>query len=401
MLALQIKLTREHEDEALAHATLTQLDDTFDQATHAVALVQRLPADAPCDESTLVLLRETVASLSQLQSLGLFRGNTVYCSSLYGDRSTALPPVQPPGGRTLELVDAGAPGNPSGRANLMLRDSTAANGVGVMATIDTQHLRAALHSAYPGPHLILQVGDATLDTQGAVVPASSHPKNIRQVASSRHSASVLLAPSHGLSIGSWSAYWPSYLFIAALSVLVGLMVGRLTQRLYTTRRLVEDGMRRDEFVPYFQPVVSSTDASVLGVEVLVRWHTARAGVLSPDQFIPAAEREGMIVPLTHHLMEKTGGMLVANIDRVPRGMQVAFNVCAEHFSLESLLQDCQRFLDRTSARGLQLMLELTERQPIAEDEQTDRILKRLREMGVKLAIDDFGCLLYTSDAADE
>ena len=84
------------------------------------------------------------------------------------------------------------------------------------------------------------------------------------------------------------------------------------------RRAIEN----DEFVPFFQPLVTLRTGQLAGFEVLARWHHPTAGVLSPDRFIPIAEQNGWIDALTKRLMQKTfeAGRLI------PEPLTLAFNV---------------------------------------------------------------------------
>ena len=63
-------------------------------------------------------------------------------------------------------------------------------------------------------------------------------------------------------------------------------------------------LERDEIVPYFQPIVELSTGRLMGFEVLSRWHHPSAGLIPPDEFIPLAERTGLIGLLTEKLLRK-------------------------------------------------------------------------------------------------
>jgi diguanylate cyclase (GGDEF)-like protein len=164
-------------------------------------------------------------------------------------------------------------------------------------------------------------------------------------------------------------------------------------------------VQRGEMHLLYQPKVACTDAHPVGAEALVRWEHRNRGPLSPDLFIPIAERTGQIKPLTIWAMNTA--LRQASEWTHPFGkLQVAVNVPPElivQHDLPDLVENALRLWGR---EHVQLALEITERSLVASPEHSFRILSRIRELGVKVSIDDFGtgysCLAYFRDMpADE
>jgi diguanylate cyclase (GGDEF)-like protein len=162
----------------------------------------------------------------------------------------------------------------------------------------------------------------------------------------------------------------------------------------TTGRLVLIGALRralehDELVLHFQPAADVRTGQVVGVEALVRWDHPEHGLVPPQDFIPLAERSGLITPITTWLLDESLRQLAGWRTR-GWDLTMALNItvkdlCADGFP--------DRVADRLAAHGLPaqvLQLELTEGSLFAESAQAKASLRRLLALGVSLSLDDFG-----------
>ncbi|MCP1600891.1 EAL domain-containing protein (putative c-di-GMP-specific phosphodiesterase class I) [Aeromonas caviae] len=174
-----------------------------------------------------------------------------------------------------------------------------------------------------------------------------------------------------------------------LALLLGLFAFCLSGRIGSPRRELARAMAAREFIPHLQPVMDN-QLRLRGCEVLMRWHHPDQGLIAPDQFIPLAEECGYIVPMTRQLMAQTRDYLLEVADRLPPGFHVAVNVCAQHFKNQDIVAECRDFLRAFPSQDLRLVLEVTEREMVDADEQTRAIFDALDELGVLIAIDDFG-----------
>lgn len=162
-----------------------------------------------------------------------------------------------------------------------------------------------------------------------------------------------------------------------------------------SRRLsLETSLRRaiqsKEFLIYYQPRVSVDSLEITGVEALVRWQHPQLGLISPAEFIPLAEDTGLIVPLGEWVLRTACLQSKAWQAQGFAPIQMAVNISARQFHDQDLAQTVIRILDETRLAPEHLELELTESSLMRNTEFASGILRRLKGMGIKISIDDFG-----------
>jgi diguanylate cyclase (GGDEF)-like protein len=151
------------------------------------------------------------------------------------------------------------------------------------------------------------------------------------------------------------------------------------------RRALEAG----ELVLHYQPKVAVEGGEVRGVEALVRWPHPQRGLVLPDEFIPLAERTGLIKPLTTYVVRTALAQTREWLDsglRVP----VAINIAARSLLDPGFPDEIAVLLARAGVPADLLELEVTESTMLEDPDQSLKILNRLSAMGVALSIDDFG-----------
>ncbi|MSL98648.1 cyclic di-GMP phosphodiesterase, partial [Escherichia coli] len=154
-------------------------------------------------------------------------------------------------------------------------------------------------------------------------------------------------------------------------------------------REIMTAIKREQFYVAYQPVVDTQALRVTGLEVLLRWRHPVAGEIPPDAFINFAESQKMIVPLTQHLFELIARD-AAELEKVlPVGVKFGINIAPDHLHSESFKADIQKLLTSLPAHHFQIVLEITERDMLKEQEAT-QLFAWLHSVGVEIAIDDFG-----------
>jgi diguanylate cyclase (GGDEF)-like protein len=148
-------------------------------------------------------------------------------------------------------------------------------------------------------------------------------------------------------------------------------------------------MDETELVLFYQPKVALQTGKVKGVEALARWHHPERGMLSPDEFIPLAERSNLLRPMTLYLIDTA--LRQANAWRA-KGLEisVAVNLSMQNMLDLRLPNDLARLLTSWRLPAGSLELEITESTIMADHRRATTILSRLSKMGVRLSIDDFG-----------
>jgi diguanylate cyclase (GGDEF)-like protein len=139
----------------------------------------------------------------------------------------------------------------------------------------------------------------------------------------------------------------------------------------------------------FQPTRHVLTGTVYGVEALVRWQHPTLGLLQPDEFIPLAERAGLIMPLTRTVLDLAIHEL-ARLHRSGHALQMSVNI-SQWDLMDPLLPDSiSRMLEWYHLPADRLVLEVTESCLTQDPALAKRSLERLRSLGVKISIDDFG-----------
>lgn len=152
------------------------------------------------------------------------------------------------------------------------------------------------------------------------------------------------------------------------------------------RRVVERG----ELVLYYQPQVSLVSGEIVGAEVLVRWQHPEKGMIMPGQFIPFAEETGLILPISDWVVRTACQQMhdwrVAGLPP----LKIGVNLSARHFHLASLPDTVASALSDNGVEAKYLELELTESAMMHDAAGAVRIMDRLKGLGVRLSLDDFG-----------
>jgi diguanylate cyclase (GGDEF)-like protein len=151
------------------------------------------------------------------------------------------------------------------------------------------------------------------------------------------------------------------------------------------RRAIEEG----QLVLHFQPKASLASGIVVGVEALVRWEHPERGLVPPNDFIPVAERTGLIKPLSRYVLAAALRQCRAWNDE-GRDLHVAVNLTVPDLLDLELPDYIAGLLAETKVRPSQLELELTESTILADPFRVRQVLTRFDELGIGLAIDDFG-----------
>jgi diguanylate cyclase (GGDEF)-like protein len=140
---------------------------------------------------------------------------------------------------------------------------------------------------------------------------------------------------------------------------------------------------------HYQPKADLATGAIEGVEALVRWPHPSEGLISPDEFVPVAERTGLIGPLTDLVLRRALAQCRAWRD-AGRSLSVAVNLSPRSLIDVDLADDIARALDEAGVDPSQLVLEITESSLMSDARHVLGVLNRLAAMGMTLAIDDFG-----------
>ena len=149
-------------------------------------------------------------------------------------------------------------------------------------------------------------------------------------------------------------------------------------------------LQREELRVHYQPVHDLATSRLVGVEALVRWEHPKRGLVSPGEFIPIAERTGLIAQIDAWVMDQACRQMCRWQQAGVALSFVAVNVSSRLLGHRELYEQVAKVLQDTGLDPACLELEVTESAVMEEPEVALEQMHRLRELGVRLAIDDFG-----------
>ena len=149
---------------------------------------------------------------------------------------------------------------------------------------------------------------------------------------------------------------------------------------------LKDAIRNREISVTYQPQISSTTGQVVGFEALARWNHPDRGSIPPSQFIPVAERLGIINEIGQWVL----GSACKTAAAWPDGLSVAVNMSIQQFSSDNVISAIENELKLSGLKPENLEIEITESHFMEKTEEVIGILEKLKAMGIQIALDDFG-----------
>lgn len=374
----EINSARRFIDTVLGDANLT--------AGEAMGLLGR-----PC-ESIVDQLRILGLKNSLVRTVTLSRNGSIYCAPVPLPANLKPRPYVTVGdgdAPEIELKNGTLlfPGIPV----IVLRRHRIAEGVSVV--IDTQYLSYMMGTVGTNNPIYLNINDQMLTMSGVLITS----RELRDgfISISRTSQQFPYSLKINISHSQFLRYLlNTYAMVILLSVVVCLVMSVFIRNWLTAtssiRANMAQALKRNEFQPYFQPVVDAAHNYCTGIEILMRWRHPTDGLVPPDVFVPLAEESGLIIPLTQQLMQRVARVIAASQVQWREPLHIAFNISAVHLSNRQIVDDCALFLQTVKGKKISLVLELTERQFVDITPTTLKVLNALKQSGVFLAIDDFG-----------
>ncbi|WP_445778340.1 EAL domain-containing protein [Shewanella sp.] len=154
--------------------------------------------------------------------------------------------------------------------------------------------------------------------------------------------------------------------------------------------LIREALKDDLFEVYYQPKIDVKKDRLTGMEALVRLNHPTLGIIGPNEFIPLAEENGLIVEIGDVVLRKACFAAQKWLESGLFTGRVAVNLSSKQFALIDLQQRIESILRLTKLPAKHLELEITEGTVIKNPEQAIKVMQQLAKMGVSLALDDFG-----------
>jgi EAL domain-containing protein (putative c-di-GMP-specific phosphodiesterase class I)/CRP-like cAMP-binding protein len=150
---------------------------------------------------------------------------------------------------------------------------------------------------------------------------------------------------------------------------------------------IRRALHQGDFKPYLQPIVSLNDGCIIGYETLIRWHHKTRGIIMPDDFIPVAERTNVIQAIDRSMLEMACDIIPKVHQAVASPVKPFISV---NFDDESLVNGISDVINSSGVDPSNIKLEITESAFIGNADTAAKILEGLKDLGVTIALDDFG-----------
>jgi diguanylate cyclase (GGDEF)-like protein/PAS domain S-box-containing protein len=167
------------------------------------------------------------------------------------------------------------------------------------------------------------------------------------------------------------------------------MLQETAERL-TMEHALRHALANRELSMHYQPQISLTTGAVVGMEALLRWNHPKLGRISPAQFIPLAEETGLIVPIGEWAFMTACCEGRALQDELGMDLTVSVNLSPRQFQQKNLVHVVENSLAKSDLPAERLQIEITENMLMSNSEDILDKLQKMRELGVRISIDDFG-----------
>lgn len=156
---------------------------------------------------------------------------------------------------------------------------------------------------------------------------------------------------------------------------------------------ISNAIAKDEFGPYLQPIVSLPEQKIIGFEALIRWQHSTRGMIPPVEFIPVAERTNVVWDLDMLMLRrvcKIAPELQKSAATLGRKFYVSVNLSGVHFDSEKLAVEIEGILSQNGIDPAHIVLEITESALMGDPMVAEKVLRDLKDIGLRIALDDFG-----------
>lgn len=149
-------------------------------------------------------------------------------------------------------------------------------------------------------------------------------------------------------------------------------------------------IERDELLLYYQPQVKGPTGEIIGVEALLRWNHPEHGFVPPYKFIPLAEKTQLILSIGYWVLENAAKQFKKWQEKGYQPIKIAVNFSVYQLNHPHIIGEIKEILERNSLESKYLEIEITESLAMDKNDKIKQALRRMKELGITLSIDDFG-----------
>jgi sensor c-di-GMP phosphodiesterase-like protein len=390
-------LVERHAREELEQTAQRNLALAEGRLTRGLGVLDELAARGvdSCHPANIEILRQATFGATPVKELSIVAADGQTLCSDVGNRSDTRTVISSEplssGSRTL-LEVIRLTGKPERWVRIHRPGASLDNGIAALIPAELFVLRTSAQGGPLGIHARTETAGGSLIVEaGSPVPPDGDRMTISAERSKRYSLKVTMSAPH-----AWLPANQSDLRVVGgvASGILAVLIIALALLLPRRERVnpiaeIEQAIEAGEFIPYYQPIVDIRSGRLRGAEVLMRWRKPDGSVVSPAAFIPLAESSGLIIDLTRVLMRRVCQEMGAAFGARPH-LKIGFNLTARHFADEQIVSDVRTIFKNSPIRMSQIVLEVTERQPLENLTETRRVVAALQGLGARIAIDDVG-----------
>ncbi|HCX4898219.1 TPA: EAL domain-containing protein [Escherichia coli] len=337
ILNIQLWYSAKAEYLAGARYAANNINHILEEASQATQTAVNI-AGKECDLEEQYQLGTEAALKPHLRTIIILKQGIVWCTSLPGNRVLlSRIPVFPDSNLLLApAIDT------VNRLPILLYQSQFAD-TRILVTISDQHIRGALNVPLKGVRYVLRVADDIIGPTGDVMTLNGHYPYTEKVHSTKYHFTIIFnSPPLFSFYRLIDKGFGILIFILLIACAAAFLLDRYFNKSATPEEILRRAIINGEIVPFYQPVVNGLEGTLRGVEVLARWKQPHGGYISPAAISP------------------------------------------------TFVDECLNYRDSFTRRDLNLVLEVTEREPLNVDESLVQRLNILHENGFVIALDDFG-----------
>lgn len=338
-----------------------------------------------CNNKVQTEVRKLVATLPDVTTINLLQGKHLYCSSIFGGVNFAFDTHSPLANSLFLMSD-----NSVKPSKSMLVYHVSRGEKSVMIGLDNYYIQNELKKFHGSYSYIMTVNGVSLNAIGDVFTNLLSEGQITSYSTQfKYSVSALpLAPLGLLTF--WQSKHNSILMTVLISGVISVLFFKYLIYRQSMFFMLREAIDNNQLEPFIQPIVEARSGNIVAGEILMRWQHPKLGNVSPDRFIPMAEKNGLVSRITElGIQSVIRSFESLDLKSLPL-TTLFFNVSAEDFTHHGLLNTCQLFMDKTVNTALHIGLEITERVAIEDSAFVREICHKLHKMGVTLSADDFG-----------
>ena len=200
---------------------------------------------------------------------------------------------------------------------------------------------------------------------------------------------TVLAPYDVIWAWEKGFYKNSLIIAASVGVVLWLLLLLSLKPRKARTNEIEAAIEAGEFIPFYQPTIDVQTGALRGCEVLIRWRKPDGSILPPGAFIALAEATGLAIPMTRALMMNVVDDM-EDLHEMRPDLKLGINLFDDHFENLDIVEDIKAIFGPSKISYSQLMFEVTERQPLNDIERARIVIRNMRSLGCKVALDDAG-----------